>query len=528
MMQLDPKSRNLRRVRRLGREGWYVHPWRHAQAVARSLFLGAPRWESLEKYKRRQQNLGIGPGSLDPNSSVSSAAYIPSAVGLTNARPAYDKANNTCSRITDSTIFVTTSMLVMLLNVVWIGVSVELGDFNQNLWDRHESSILLEHSFMIYFFVEVMLQFFSLKYKQAWYCNKWFCIDAVCTAIIMLDVLLVPNTGISADAVPALSILRLIKLTRLVKLVREFKDIVIIFRGVASGMRSAALIWLLIAALLYLYSVVLTTATSDESVLKRRYFGSMGQTVLTLVVHGIALDEIGDFFRDLRMNNGLFQALVFSSFVFLTYFGLLNLLVGAFCSVAIDAAAIEEDLAKIEYLHKHLEGIVECYLEDGCDQISSAKFQLIMKNADVLQTLIACGTDIDGLMMLADVLFPSEESAISFPEFFIVIARLRKGKPPSVSDIIGLQEFTKQRLDILENHILRGLELTDIMDPTSGTTSNLEARKSNRGSVRDSGRMRAMLAHQKSDVHPDMRKMDTEKIRLNWIAVPRGTKERFV
>jgi hypothetical protein len=391
---------------------------------------------------------------------------------------------------------------------------------------------------MVYFFVEVLLQFFSLKYKRAWYYNKWFCIDAVCTAMLMLEVLVVPHIEISADAVPAVAILRLIQLLRSVKLVHGSKDICFVLRGVASGLRSAALIWSLIAALLYIYSVILTTATSDQSDLKHQYFGSMGETALTLVVHGIAMDGVADFFLDLRMNNGLFQALAFGSFVFLTYFGLLNLLVGAFCSVAIDAAAIEEDLAKIEYLRNHLEKIVGCYMVEGCDDISSEAFQLIMKNADVLQTLLSCGTDIDGLMMLADVLFPSEDSSISFLEFFTVIARLRKGKTSSVSDVIGLQEFTKQKLDTLENHILRGLELTDVTDPMVGTGTNLRAGISSRGSVRDGGRARAMLTQQKTDVLPEMRKrgsgkvaaqtkMDTEKIRLNWISVPRGTQEHL-
>jgi hypothetical protein len=47
MHQLDPSSRNIRPVRRLGTKNWYVEMARHVQAIARSVFLGEPRWESF-------------------------------------------------------------------------------------------------------------------------------------------------------------------------------------------------------------------------------------------------------------------------------------------------------------------------------------------------------------------------------------------------------------------------------------------------------------------------------------------------
>mmetsp|Transcript_117154 Transcript_117154/g.314144 ORF Transcript_117154/g.314144 Transcript_117154/m.314144 type:complete len:490 (-) Transcript_117154:829-2298(-) len=486
---------------------------RHAHAMASLIFHGGSRWESYEKYKKRQQAI-LGTGQGDLATAVSSYAVKTSRVSAEASYMA--QADNLCARINGSVYFMAISMFAMLLNIFWIGVSVELGEFNQSLWDRHPSSIFFEHSFLVYFMAELMIQFFSMKYKSLFFRHSWFCLDALCTATMVLEVLVIPYTGITAGSTPALQVLRLTRLARLLRLFREIQDVVIIIRGMISGMRSAALIWILIAVLLYTCSVLLTTASYSQSdFLREKYFGSMGQTTLTLIAHGIALDACGDFLNDLRMHDGLFQGVIFCAFVFLTYFGLLNMLVGAFCNVAIEVADIEKDFGEIGYLHSNLEGIVECYMEDGKDHINNEKFQLIMKNADVLQTLKRCGTDLDGLMMLSEVLFPHADSEISFPEFFSVIVRLRKGKPASVSEIIGLQEFTKQKMDNLEELIRSGMRI------------EVEDNLSKRGSVLDLPRVRSRIAHQDEEIHPEQRrhslfedaakKTEAEKVRKNWI-----------
>ncbi|CAK0905330.1 unnamed protein product [Prorocentrum cordatum] len=485
--QLDPKSRNLRKLRRLGRKSWQVELTRHAKAVARSVLWGEPRGESVKMYGMRQSSLLRRTGiNVHSRTSERSGSF-------------FEKADNVCSRIVRSTVYATVSLFVMLLNVVWIGISADLFDRDgKHLFhpDRHWLSPTVECIFMVYFLAELIVEITSMKYKWKWYRNPDLRVDAVCTITIMLEVLVVPWTGIPT---PALQSLRLIKLARLVKLTRKSKDAAIVLRGLFSGMRSAAVIWLLIAVLLYTYSVLLTTATTDP-VLRDKYFGSVGQTVATLITHGIAHDGVADFIYDLRMNHGFIQALVVATFVFVAYFGApWRMLVGAFCRVAIEVAGIEEDLHKIEYLRNHLQGIIECYMEDGVRLISCSQFLLAMTNADVLQTLRACGTDIDGLMTLVSVLFPDEESVISFDELFSVIVRLRKAKPASISDMLGLQEFTKLKFDLLEEQILREIrDIKKVKHPhdlkSSSTLRSTSRQNPSRGT--DISRMRSMLESQ--------------------------------
>jgi hypothetical protein len=500
MIQLDPQSRNIRTVRRLGAKSWHIEWWRHVQATARSVFRGTPRWESFAAYKKRQRGL-LGTGQDDEISPWGTSSSV---------QTGFQRANTVFAQITESRGFVTTSMLFKSLNVIWIGVSVELDEFNQSLWNRHWLSVLLEHIFVAYFSVEVVVQLMSTKCRSLCLCSPWSRLDAVCTAAVVLEVLVVPWIEVTVGSSLVRQILRLTRLAWLLRVLREIEGVATSLRGMVNGMRSAATIWILIFVLLYTCGVLLT-ATNDHGPDNHgpldKYFGSMGQTITTLVTYGIALDGLNEFVDDLRIHSGVFQGSVFIIFVFLTYFGLLNMLVGTFCNVAIETAVKEKDLGEIRYLESHLEDIVECYMENGTDRIDSEKFQLVMKNADLLQTLLACGTDTDGLMMLSDILFPHENSSISFEEFFSVIVRLRKGKPVSTSEIIGLQEFTKQRMDGLEELIIQGTDMK-------------RCRSSNTGSVLNSDRMRRMIAHQEEEIHPEQRSQgirEAEKVRKNWI-----------
>ncbi|CAK0848231.1 unnamed protein product [Prorocentrum cordatum] len=88
-------------------------------------------------------------------------------------------------------------------------------------------------------------------------------------------------------------------------------------------------------------------------------------------------------------------------------------------------------------------------------QLGRNAFNLILQNLDVLDVLEACGTDIDGLQGMKDVLFPQETSEISFKEMYEVLLRLRRGKPASVLDVVELRELTRRRTEELRELLLQ-------------------------------------------------------------------------
>ncbi|CAK0883126.1 unnamed protein product [Prorocentrum cordatum] len=395
--------------------------------------------------------------------------------------------------MTESSVFFVVAMLLTLLNLLWIGISTELGEFNQSLWNRGTESIIIEHIFTLYSIVEIVLQIMSMKHRSKCIFSPWFRLDAACTVAIVLEVLVAPHVPAAAGSLLAYQLLRLTRLAWLLKLTRARRAVGTILNGMASGMRSAADVWILIAVLLCTCGVLLTATSHRSEHLRERYFGSVGHTILSLLSHGVAMDGLSELFDDLRAHHAIFEASVFAALVFLTYFGLLNMLVGVFCNVAIETRLHDKDIEEIAYLERHLEGVVKCYMDDNGDrQINGDTFQLIMQNADVLETLRACGTDVDGLLMLTEVLFPTEDSAITYQDFFSVIVRLRKGKPVSMSEVIGLQEFMKAKMDQLDESIRDGMQL--------------ESREASRvGSVVDADRVRRRVTRLPAEVRPEDR-----------------------
>ncbi|CAK0907061.1 unnamed protein product [Prorocentrum cordatum] len=328
MVQLDPKSRNIRSVRRVGVKVWYVEWRRHAHAMARSIFHGGSRWESYEKYKKRQHGLlGIGEGEEEGGLSFSHLG----PVDTFSSQIVYsEKADNICTRMTESSVFFVVAMLLTLLNLLWIGISTELGEFNQSLWNRRTESIAIEHIFTLYSIVEIVLQIMSMKHRSKCFFSPWFRLDAACTVAIVLEVLVAPHVPAAAGSLLAYQVLRLTRLAWLLKLTRARRAVGTILNGMASGMRSAADVWILIAVLLYTCGVLLTATSHRSEYLRERYFGSVGHTILPLLSHGVAMDGLSEFFDDLRAHRAIFEAPVFATFVFLTYFGLLSMLVGVF------------------------------------------------------------------------------------------------------------------------------------------------------------------------------------------------------
>ncbi|CAK0875293.1 unnamed protein product, partial [Prorocentrum cordatum] len=73
----------------------------------------------------------------------------------------------------------------------------------------------------------------------------------------------------------------------------------------------------------------------------------------------------------------------------------------------------------------------------------------------------ACGTDIEGLQSIKDILFPEEKSQISFKEMYEVLLHLRRGKPASVTDVVNLRELFRRRTQELKELFLQRRFLAD-------------------------------------------------------------------
>merc|ERR1712113_206599 len=122
---------------------------------------------------------------------------------------------------------------------------------------------------------------------------------------------------------------------------------------------------------------------NSADTIRHKYFDSVGTSMITLMVKGIMLDEVGMMVQDMVDEASWFPLSMFCLFVIVAYFNLLNMLVGAFCSVSMEVSVSEKDVMETNYLRFHLAEIVDAYLPHDGSPIERKQYDLIMRNPDV-------------------------------------------------------------------------------------------------------------------------------------------------
>ncbi|CAJ1355534.1 unnamed protein product [Effrenium voratum] len=136
-------------------------------------------------------------------------------------------------------------------------------------------------------------------------------------------------------------------------------------------------------------------------------------------------------------------------------------------------AALGEKAAAVAYLKNTLLEILECHDKDNDRQIHRDEFELLMRNPEMHFVLTRFGVNVTDLINLRDVLFEEKSEnddeeeeedldtnsplpsarrlrKLSFQEFLEVVLRLRGGNSATVTDIVDLREYVRQRFDRMD------------------------------------------------------------------------------
>eukprot|EP00435_Cladocopium_sp_Y103_P067745 s107_g30.t1 len=133
------------------------------------------------------------------------------------------------------------------------------------------------------------------------------------------------------------------------------------------------------------------------------------------------------------------------------------------------------NVAAVAYLKNTLLEILECHDKDNDRQIHRDEFELLMKNPEMHFVLTRFGVNVADLLNLKDVLFEDNTEQdenddededennshglntarrrlrkLSFQEFLEVVLRLRGGNSATVTDIVDLREYVRQRFDRMD------------------------------------------------------------------------------
>jgi len=355
-------------------------------------------------------------------------------------------------------------MLVVVLNTMWLAHDVDANNAD-SIMEAKVAFKVVEYTFCALFVIEICIRFFAFDRKQNAVTDAWFCLDAFLVLLMVLEICLIPfvmtvvgTTGrISGFSV--FRVLRLLRIARMTRLLRAIPVVLILLKGIIAAFKSVFFTLVLLAVFVYVFAIIFRSQSASMTPqLEKTYFKSVGGAMWTLLLHGTFLDNVTDALTLLKSDGGTWLTTVFVIFIFISNCTVLNMLIGIVCQVVSEVKEKEDEKAETAFLKYNLLDILECYDKTGDKLINKAEFKMLMNNTDVREVLSKFGTDVKGLQTLADVLFDSstvesESGCLSFKEFLGVILRLRNGHTARVTDVVDLREYTRHRLDLVEDMI---------------------------------------------------------------------------
>jgi len=282
-----------------------------------------------------------------------------------------------------------------------------------------------------------------------------------------------PLTLTDVSILRILRFLRLLRLSRMARLVRLMPELVCMLRAIVQAVRSVAYTLLLLAAVIYVFSILLKQLSADTPIGKQ-YFPTVAESMYTLLIYGTLLDSVSDVLNDLRRESTV-VALVFSVVVFLAALTMMNMLVGVLCEVMSSVASTEREQIAVSFVKDKVQALLtdlDCN-SDGC--ITRREFESILHQNRATAALKEVGVDPVALVDFAELIFQSDqcgkefEKTLGFHEFMDLVLQLRGSKGATVRDVVDLRKFIQAdsncvnlRLARLEERLKRVANLLDL------------------------------------------------------------------
>lgn len=363
-----------------------------------------------------------------------------------------------CQKVARSDIFDKMTLSVIAFNALWIAIDTDFNDATL-LLDAKPTFIIVENFFCTYFAFEWVMRFGAFKRKFNGLKDAWFVFDSFMVSMMVLETWiftgLVLITGLGAGGgggnVGVLRLARLLRLSRMArmgKLLRVMPELMIMLKGMKAAMRSVFWTLLLLIVITYMFSIAFVQL-STESDIGPRFFPTVWESMHTLAIYGIFLDNVGLFTTELGKQAEYVLVTIFFVFILLGALTVMNMLVGVLCEVVSAVAATEQEEMLVQYVNEKISRVMEVVDTDGTGTISKDEFKQILDNGEAVRCLHDVGVDVFALIDLSDYIFQTDESSgsdeidLDFGRFMEVVLQLRGTNQATVKDIVDLRKFMR-------------------------------------------------------------------------------------
>lgn len=390
----------------------------------------------------------------------------------------YYSKDGWAANIARSERFNNISLLVIMLNAIWIGVET---DYNhaEHLSEADPGFQAGEHLFCIFFVGELLIRFLAFEEKINSLLDGWFRFDLLLVIFIVLDTWILGAGGVGNVVI--LRLFRLLRLTRIVRLMRSVPEIMTIFKGMTASTRSVLTTLFVLLVFTYAFSIVFRVFLKGEDHYNQ-YFGTIVLTMWTLFITGALFDNLTEVLSLLRKDNA-WLCLCFLLYMILAAFVTLNMLIGILCEVISAVQQAEKEKILVQFVKSRLEKVLEDHglgkksddNEDGSvmdsedAKIDRPKFHELMSDPRICQSLEDLGIEANHMVCLGDSMFeeeifertagevenatlsrPNLEKEITNQQFMETLIQLRPSNHVSVANIMEFRKFLRYRLTGVE------------------------------------------------------------------------------
>jgi len=375
-------------------------------------------------------------------------------------------------RIARHPFFEYTTLSVISLNALWIAIDTD-HNHSETLLDSDIGFIIVENLFCAYFFAEWLIRFLAFKRKLNGMRDAWFVFDSllVFTMVgetwVMAFIVKFTTSGGNASMGNAsilrmARLLRLSRMARMVRLLRAVPELMILVKGMFAATRSVVFTLILLLFFIYVFSIFFTQLASENQALNV-YFHGVGQSMYSLAMHGVFLEDLIVLMDALKAENALLFV-AFFLFVMIASMTMMNMLIGVLCEVVTAVSSTEKESLEVAFVKCKLQEVLLTIFPSKAGQelsITKGEYEMILENPQAARLLQEVGVDVVGLVDLTDLFFEGnheddDESSdagaggkqtLSFGDLMESVLELRGTNNATVKDVMNLRKFIRTSVD---------------------------------------------------------------------------------
>jgi len=402
----------------------------------------------------------------------------------------YYKSEGTWQYIARRVWFETLTLVVIAANAVWMGI-----DADNNTWDTLLESpkgfIIVENFFCVYFLVELFIRFMAFKRKLDTLKDSWFVFDSALVVFMIVEtwvMMLVQavaqstkrgngvgeeDTGGPVIDPSTLRLIRLLRLSRMARMARLFKaipELKIMMKGLVAGLRPVSVTLTILTLVLYVFGVLFTQMARNTNI-GFRYFNSVAESMGTLLLYGVFLEEFPTVFNAVGAESAIFGAFLLL-FVLIGSFLVVNLLVGVMVETVRVVSTCEHESISIGNVRDKIMNMLDNSIGNRVAEgkISKSEFVALLAIPEAVRSLQELGVDVMGLVDVMNRVF-EVEAALDFSAFMDLVLQLRGSNKATVKDIVYMIHFMREEFFALRNMVQEFVEehvtRTEVTDKTA-------------------------------------------------------------